>query len=120
MDGNFFKKTFQKPLDILGSVWYNIDIKGEHPNKGDQKMKRTFTVYGIEYTVESCTAIAASIGDIKRQNALYVFCTTDSGEIVEHVVFSWDMPESDEDFADICDDHYAWVSDHETLATVIK
>ena len=83
-------------------------------------MKRTFTVNKIEYTVEPCTAIAASIDDTERQNAIYVSCTTDSGEIVEHVVFGWDMPESDEDFADICEDYSAWDSGCDTLATVNK
>lgn len=84
-------------------------------------MKKTFTVEGTEYTVEQITAIATSAGEYtedKRQHALLVTNMADSGEKIEYVVFGYDMPEDEDDFANMCDDSSAWDSDWETLETV--
>lgn len=84
-------------------------------------MKKTFTVKGTEYTVEEITAIATCAGEYSedfRQNALLVTSMADSGELIEYVVFGWNMPENDDDFADMCEDSNAWDSDWETLETV--
>ena len=84
-------------------------------------MKKTFTVEGIEYTVEEITAIATGAGEYTeddRQYALLVTNVADSGEKIEYVVFGFNMPEDEDDFATMCDDSDAWDSDWETLATV--
>lgn len=73
-----------------------------------------------EYTVEAVTAIALSAGDTSeadRQEALLVSSEV-NGEMFEAVVFGWTMPDSDEDFNEMCEDAVAWDEDHETLATV--
>lgn len=82
-------------------------------------MEKTFIFHNISYTVRTCTAIAASIGDTERQNALLV-TSRNNGEKAEFVVFGWEMPEDDETFAEMCEDTYAWDSNHETLETVEK
>ena len=63
-----------------------------------------------EYTVEECTAIALCDGEDEscRQNALLITSTEESGEVVEKLVFGWAMPESDEDWRDMCEDTGAW------------
>ena len=84
-------------------------------------MKKTFTVEGTEYTVEEITAIATCAGEYSeddRQNAILVTNIADSGEKVEYVVFGYEMPDDEYDFANMCDDPYAWDSDFETLKTV--
>ena len=79
---------------------------------------KTFIRNGVKYTVKPCTAIAASIGDTERQNALYAVNFAKSGEKCECVVFGWDMPEDDYDFDSMCEDSSAWDSYRETLDTV--
>ena len=84
-------------------------------------MKKTFTVEGIEYTVEEITAIATGAGEYTeadRQYALLVTNVADSGEKIEYVVFGFNMPEDEDDFSDMCEDSDAWDSDCETLETV--
>lgn len=84
-------------------------------------MKKTFTVEGIEYTIEEITAIATCAGEYTeadRQYALLVTNLADSGEKIEYVVFGYHMPEDEDDFANMCADGDAWDSDWETLATV--
>lgn len=83
-------------------------------------MKRTFRIQNDlnEYTVITCTAICASIGETERVNALYVRCNEKSGERVEHVVFGWDMPEDEEEFLAMCEDSSAWDGWDGTLKTV--
>lgn len=83
------------------------------------KTMKTFTVNGVEYTAEPCTAICgADMGDeSRRQEALYV-ANKYNGELFEYIVFGWEMPETSEGFADMCDDSSAWESDWEVLETV--
>lgn len=64
---------------------------------------------GIEYTVLNCTAVAAcDHGDLsKGQRALVVYA--DNGtETAKHIVFGWDMPETETDFDSMCEDAGAW------------
>ena len=106
---------------------YRYSKRGEHPNEspakpGERKnIMKTFEINGTEYTVEACTAICgADLGDeSKRQDAILV-TSENGGEKSEFVVFGWEMPETDEDFSDMCDDSSAWESDHEVLKTVRK
>ena len=84
-------------------------------------MKKTFTVAGIEYTVEEITAIATCAGEYSeadRQYALLVTNEATSGEKIECIVFGYDMPEDEDDFANMCADEAAWDSDWETMETV--
>jgi len=84
-------------------------------------MTNVFNLDGRDYTVSDCTAIAFVDGtenESDRQNALFVSTVTDGGESVEHVVFGWEMPKTDEDFADMCEDYNSWDSDYDTLETV--
>ena len=81
-------------------------------------MKKTFTINNTKYTVTNCTAVAAcdlDTGD--RQDALLVV-SYDNGEKFDRVVFGYDMPETAEDFADMCDDSSAWESAADVLETV--
>ena len=82
---------------------------------------KTFEINNTEYTMESCTAICGSdLGDeSKRQDAILV-TSENGGEKSEFVVFGWEMPETSEDFSDMCDDSSAWESDWEVLETVKK
>lgn len=52
-----------------------------------------------------------------RQNALHVGCHL-NWEYVEKVVFGYSMPESNEEFADMCADSGAWESDYNVLRSV--
>ena len=84
-------------------------------------MEKIFTVEGTEYTVTEVTAIADEYGaysEDKRQNALLVTTVADSGEKFVSVVFGYNMPDNEDDFAMMCDDCYAWDSFYETIATV--
>lgn len=80
-----------------------------------------FEVNGTEYTIEDCTAIcAADCGEeSKRQDALLVSSERD-GEKFEEVVFGYEMPETEENFRDMCEDYAAWESDVEVLGTIRK
>lgn len=82
---------------------------------------KQFEINGIEYTIESCTAICgADLGDEgKRQDALLVSSEL-NGEKFEEVVFGYDMPENEEDFHDICEDYAAWETDAAVIASVRK
>ena len=75
-------------------------------------MKKTFELYGTKYTVTNCAAIPECYEEREdeRQNALLVTAKAESGEITAHVVFGWTMPESTEDFTDMCNDYIAWES----------
>lgn len=79
-------------------------------------LEKTFTRDGVEYTVSLCTAIASCDKDSGRcQNALLVENIADSGEKIQKVVFGYNMPEIDAEFADMCEDSSAWESDAEVL-----
>ena len=83
-------------------------------------MEKIFTFDGTEYTVEEITAISYC-DDYKeeyRQDALLVTTVADSGEKFVSVVFGYNMPDDEDDFAMMCDDCYAWDSFYETIATV--
>ena len=73
---------------------------------------------GTEYEVSTCTAIAASIGETERTEALYVHYYAESGEHVEFVVWNWEMPEDEDEFLAMCEDSSAWDGWHGTLETV--
>lgn len=81
----------------------------------------TFNIDGTEYAVEICTAIcAADCGDeSKRQAALLVSSECD-GEKFEQIAFGYEMPETDENFRDMCEDSGAWESDWQVIKTVKK
>lgn len=97
-------------------------------------MKKTFHIEDNEYTVKPCTAIAYCdlewnvndepiYNEEARQNALFVEKIAPAGEErVQAVVFcDWklDALETDEDFAAMCEDSWAWESDYETLDSVL-
>ena len=76
------------------------------------------TVNERTYTIEPVTAIAScDLADKLRQNALLV-CYVDDDEEITSVVFGYEMPEDEEDFNTMAEDHFAWESDFEVLATV--
>ena len=52
-----------------------------------------------------------------RQNALHVGCHL-NWEYVEKVVFGYSMPESNEEFADMCADSDAWESEYNVLRSI--
>lgn len=81
-------------------------------------MKKSFTINNTEYTIYTCTAIAGCDETNTRQDALLVENTAESGEIFQYVVFGWEMPETAEDFENMCEDSTAWESDCEVLETV--
>lgn len=82
---------------------------------------KQFEIDNTEYTVENCTAICgADLGDEgKRQDALLVSSERD-GEKFEEVVFGYEMPETEENFLDICENYAAWESGEDVLETVKK
>lgn len=84
-------------------------------------MKKTFTFEGTEFIANTCTAVAVSIGDTERQNALLIEEVRDYFDPWDRfaVVFNYGMPENDADFAAMIDDADAWDYDGETLKSVI-
>ena len=74
-----------------------------------------------EYAVEKCTAICDADLDNEnaRQKALIV-TSYHNGEKFEDVVFGWEMPESEEEFKEMCADWAAWESNYEVIETVVK
>ena len=85
-------------------------------------MRKTFTIENAEYTVTTCTAVAyCDLPTGNTQDALLVVNITDTddhGELIQKVVFGYEMPETVEDFEAMCDDSSAWESDSEVLDTV--
>lgn len=73
--------------------------------------EKVFNIDGTEYAVKICTAICgADLGDEgKRQDALLVSSERD-GEMFNDVVFGYEMPDTEENFLDICADYAAWES----------
>lgn len=82
---------------------------------------KLFEVNGTEYTIEDCTAICgADLGDEgKRQDALLVTSERD-GEKFKEVVFGYEIPETEENFLDICENYAAWETDAAVIASVRK
>lgn len=85
-------------------------------------MTKTYTITTndttITYTVRTCTAVAVSIGETERVDALYVDYYAESGEHVEYVVFSETMPEDEDEFVALFDYPDEWDSYYGTIATV--
>lgn len=83
---------------------------------------KKFELNGAKYSVIECTAIADcdNNDESKRQEALLVLMRDEDGECRDDsIVFGWNMPETVEDFMDMCEDSYAWVSQSETLDSAI-
>lgn len=61
-------------------------------------------------TIENATAIALcdEEDESRRQDVLLVSSTTEWGEGVDQLVFGWQMPETYEDWRDMCEDSGAW------------
>ena len=79
---------------------------------------KNFEVFGTNYTVESCTAVAyCDLAENLRQDALLVTSLSD-GEKFEYVVFDCQMPETLDDFMEMCEDSTAWESEYDVLETV--
>ena len=78
---------------------------------------KKFIINGTTYTVRACTAIALNAGDTEAQDALIVINYA-NGEKMESVVFGWPIPETVEDFEEMCKDFGAWDSDWDTCHTV--
>lgn len=85
-------------------------------------MTKTYTITAndttITYTVRTCTAVAVSIGETERVDALYVDYYAESGEHVEYVVFNATMPEDEDEFIALFDYSDEWDSYYGTIATV--
>src|SRR5699024_10138225 len=77
---------------------YNISKLRDEP-RIQEEMKMKFIVNGHEVEFTVCTAIAASIGDTERQNALFVHDCDDEFGDGDSVIFGVDMPETDEEAA---------------------
>ena len=86
------------------------------PGERKNIMTKNYTINDTTYTVRTCTAIAT--GDIVRRNALYIDYYDESGEHVEHVVFTEELPETEDEFAELS--HYPddWDSNYRTITTV--
>lgn len=64
-------------------------------------MSKIFIIEGHEVEFTACTAIAASIGDTVRQDAVFVHDAEDECGNGDGVIFGVEMPESDEQAAEI-------------------
>lgn len=79
---------------------------------------KTFNINGTEYTVEICSAIcAADCGDERKCQDALLISNKYNGELFESVVFGYEMPETEENFLDMCDDYSAWESDCTIIRT---
>lgn len=83
-------------------------------------MTKSFTLNDKNYLVREVSAVAGCVLDTReRQDALLV---TNKGytssEKFDYVVFGWSMPETEEDFAEMCEDSSAWESDEKVIKTV--
>ena len=67
--------------------------------------------------VLSMTQVNEYIRAMMEQDALLV-SSYKNGEEFKTVVFGYKMPETDKDFAEMCEDSSAWESDYEVLDTV--
>lgn len=94
-------------------------------------------IFGIQYEVFSCTAIPGIFGldENERQNALLVTArpitteinglgeTVNTGvdygaEVIENIVFGWEMPKNEESFLDMLEDDSAWDTVNESMVLV--
>lgn len=84
----------------------------------DKLTPETFELHGKTYEVYPCSAVALEAGDSEedRQQALYVVPVGCSDG--DAVVFGWNIPETSEDFASMCEDSSAWSMDCGTLETI--
>lgn len=81
--------------------------------------EKEITVDGIEYSIKKVSAIAYDdLADKLRQDALLVRYTNNYGEIIESVVFGFEMPDDEADLRDMFDESSAWEFDREVLESV--
>lgn len=80
-------------------------------------MKKSFIINSHEVEFTACTAIAASIGDTTRQDAVFVHDTEDECGNGDCVVFGVSLPESEEEAVALCEEYGD--TDAETLDTVV-
>lgn len=74
-----------------------------------------------EYAVEKCTAICdADLGNENARQEALIVTSYHNGEKFEDVVFGWEMPESEEEFKEMCADWATWESNYEVIETVVK
>lgn len=67
------------------------------------------TVRNITCTFTPCTCIALCDNENEDARMDAILCVADNGtETVEHIVFGWEMPTSEEDAYDMFDDSTAW------------
>ena len=79
-------------------------------------MTKSFILQGREVEFTECTAIASSIGDTERQNAVFVHDTTDEFGDGDGVIFGVLMPTSNEEAAALMDEFID--TDYETRETI--
>lgn len=79
-------------------------------------MKKTFEINGHKVEFTNCTAIAASIGDTKRQNAVFIHDLEDEFRNGDGVIFGVLLPENANEAKYILEENldFYW----ETLETI--
>lgn len=78
---------------------------------------KTITLLNCEFT--SCTAIAATIGDTERQNAVLVHDLDDEFHNGDFVAYGWELPEDEDDARNILEDYSSHSTDAADLETVL-
>ncbi|MBR5367013.1 MAG: hypothetical protein IK132_12280 [Clostridia bacterium] len=76
---------------------------------------KTIIFNNVEFT--ACTAIAVSIGDTERQNAVFVHDLNDEFRNGDFVAFGYDLPEDEDDAKNILFDNSAQSTEQEDLDT---
>lgn len=76
---------------------------------------KTITINNVEYT--ACTAIAVSIGDTERQNAVFVHDLNDEFRNGDFVAFGYDLPEDENEAENILSDSSAQSTEQADLDT---
>lgn len=90
----------------------------------DDTTEKNFCANGIQYILEEVSAIETCNLDDKepeysRKGAL--LCTSTNGEgKSKSVIFGFEMPETEEEFAIVCKNPEAWESDNRVLETIIR
>lgn len=77
---------------------------------------KTITILNCEFT--ACTAIAVTIGDTERHNAVLVHDLDDEFRNGDFVAFGYEIPEDEDDARNILEDTSAHSTDAEDLETV--